>query len=73
MGGSTVEIRWSQLGNPSKPGRYRVKGLGDVEVAAEDIADAEKIGGDPLFEVVETDTFQQPVKSYVLGYFRPGN
>lgn len=66
-----MEIRWSQLGNPTEPGIYRVAGLGDVMVDGGQIAEAAALGGDPWVEVLETDTYGSSVKSYILGFFRP--
>lgn len=67
-----MEIRWSQLGSPTKAGTYSVSGVGDVSVTDADIEDAGRVGGDPWVEIELVDVFgNSPIKSYILGHFRP--
>lgn len=72
--GTTMEklkIRWSQLPKPEVPNTYRVAGIGDVAVSADDIRNAEQIGGDPWIELCDSTTFGYAVRQYTIGHFTP--
>ena len=66
-----LKVRWSQLPQITEPKVYRVPGIGDVEVRAEDIHSANSIGGDPWVELCECTTFGHNVRQYTLGFFTP--
>jgi hypothetical protein len=66
---SKPQVRWSQL----RPvvGDQRISGIGDVEVTAENIAEAHQIGGDPWVELHDVTTFGTSVRKFILGLFTP--
>lgn len=66
-----LTVRWSQLPKITEPKVYRVPGIGDVEVKAEDIQTANSIGGDPWVELCECTTFGNNVREYTIGLFTP--
>lgn len=66
-----LKVRWSQLPKITEPRVYRVPGIGDVEVKAEDIQSANSIGGDPWVELCECTTFGHNVRQYTIGFFTP--
>ena len=43
-----LKIRWSQLPKPTVPDTYRVPGIGDIAVSADDIKNVAEIGGDVI-------------------------
>ena len=67
----TLKIRWSQLPKINGPNTYRVPGVGDVAVSADDIKSAADIGGDPWIELHDTTTFGHNVRQYTIGLFTP--
>lgn len=66
-----MRINWTDLGNPTEPGTYTVRGVGEVTVEQEDIDEAERLGGTPQIELVDATTFGHRVKQFVIGQFIP--
>jgi hypothetical protein len=67
-----VTISWlGNLGGPTKPGKYSVRGLGEVEVTQEQIDQARAMGGNPGVEVHDVTAFGDLVKQYIIGLFVP--
>ena len=64
-------INWIDLGNPTEPGKYLVRGVGEVVVKQEDIDEAARLGGTPQVEIHESTTFGHNVKQFVIGLFIP--
>jgi hypothetical protein len=68
-----MKISWNRdLGNPTKPGTYVVKGIGEVYVKQDEINTANRLGGDPHVEISETTSQGGDVKNFILGQFLPG-
>jgi hypothetical protein len=65
------QIQWTDLGNPTQPGTYTVRGVGEVTVTQEDIDEAARLGGTPQVEILETTTFGHNVNQYIIGHFIP--
>ncbi len=64
-------IKWSDLGSPTEPGTYPVKGRGVVEVSQDDVDEATALGGDPSVEIAESTAFHDSTKTFILGHFIP--
>ena len=63
-------ILWSDLGAPTQPGTVRVKRLGIVEVTQSNIDDATSEGGDPEFDLHESNRMGDTMNRYLLGLMR---
>jgi hypothetical protein len=68
----TLKIRWHQLPKPTAPGTYRVPGVGDVVLSADDLKSFEEVGGDPWIELTDVTTFGgHSVRQYQIITFTP--
>jgi hypothetical protein len=64
-------INWKDLGSPTEPGKYTVKGYGEVSVTQEEIDQAAELGGSPDVEIVETTTFGNKLKQFIISNLIP--
>src|SRR5437870_3119737 len=64
-------VSWKDLGSPTKPGVYAVPGVGEVNVTAGDIEDAQAVGGNPLVELHDSTTYGHRIRQFVVGLFTP--
>jgi len=68
----TLKIRWHQLPKRVAPGTYRVPGVGDVVLSADDLKSFEEVGGDPWVELFDVTTFGgHSVRQYQIITFIP--
>ncbi|MGB9177603.1 MAG: hypothetical protein WCB68_00025 [Pyrinomonadaceae bacterium] len=66
-----IQIQWTDLGNPTQPGTYMVKGIGEIIVKQEDIDEAARLGGTPQVEIDDVTTFGHSVRQFAIGLFIP--
>ena len=65
-----MKISWNRdLGNPTQPGTYVVKDVGEVDVRQDEIDTAIKLGGNPYVEISDVTSQGDKVKKYILGFF----
>jgi hypothetical protein len=57
-GGGGSSCHWNDLGNVTRPGYYRVKEVGVVEVRREDLDEARRLGGNPVLRLGELNVRQ---------------
>ena len=64
-------IRWGELGRPTEPGTYTVRGVGRVIVTRADINEAAQMKT-PEVALTEELSFDANMKQYAIMYFQEG-
>jgi len=62
-----MTISWEALGPPTEPGDIRIEGVGIVDISQDDIDRANRIGGNPEFDLIDATTMNDDLKRFKLG------
>ncbi len=66
-----MEYFWKELGQVDAPKKYRLNGVGMVDVTQQDIDDAEQLGGNILMELIDVSTAATRIPEFRIGKFTP--